>query len=307
MKLSRQNFYKTYLKCNEEKLYYKDKVRSEILSILEYHSGLSGVQIRRKLLDKGIQIGRDSFYQLINDYRLTLNSRRKAWRKKRYKTPAAKNQIINRTFRRVFEVLVSDYTEIETEEGKLQLLLVEDLVSRFITAYRISPTCSSAPVSEAFQESLVLKSSLGLKYQTIFHSDRGSEFVNHAVRNIARDNNVLISNTGIHRCYENAFMESLNKTLKHSLGLRIRFSSKAEAYTYIEEAINIYNFERQHSKLGNRIPYSVLTSYTGKKGNLSGGKPNFCHPSGRVARTYANSLKVKVKKINIDNHRKHQK
>jgi len=301
--MSRQNYYKTYLHCDPEKLYYEDKVKSAILSILEKQPGLSGVQVRNKLSEQGIQIGKDSFYRLVNDHNLTLNSKKKARRSKQYKTPAADNQLINRTFRRVFEVLLSDYTEIETEEGKLQLLLVEDLVSRFITAYRVNPTCTSAPVTSAFQESMELKSSLGLRYQTIFHSDRGSEFVNHAVRGIARDNNVLISNTGMHRCYENAFMESLNKTLKHSLGLRVKFPTKAEAYECIETAINVYNYERQHSKLENRIPYSVLTGYTGKKGNLPSQKAALCHSSGRVARIYSKALKVKVKKINVDNHK----
>jgi transposase InsO family protein len=301
--MSRQNLYKTYLHCDPEKLYYKDKVKSEIMSILEEQPGLSGVQVRRKLSERGIRIGKDSFYKLVNDHKLTLNSKKKAWRRRTYKTPAADNKLINKTFRRVFEVLFSDYTEINTEEGKLQLLLVEDLVSRFITAYRVNPTSTSAPVTSAFQESMELKSSLGLRYQTIFHSDRGSEFVNHAVQTLARENNVVISNTGVHRCYENPFLESLNKTLKHSLGLRIKFSTKAEACECIETAINIYNFERQHSKLGNRIPYSVLTSYTGKKGNLPSQKAALCHSSGRVARIYSKALKVKVKKINVDNHK----
>jgi len=301
--MSRQNFYKTYLHCDPEKLYNKDRVKSAILSVLAKHPGLSGVQVRRKLSEQGIQIGRDSFYRLVNVYRLTLNSKKKAWRSRKYKTPAAHNQLINKTFRRVFEVLFSDYTEIATEEGKLQLLLVEDLVSRFITAYRVNPTCTATPVTAAFQESMELKSSLGLRYQTIFHSDRGSEFVNHAVRAMAQENNVVISNTGLHRCYENAFMESLNKTLKHSLGLRVRFATKAEACECIKTAINVYNYERQHSKLGNRIPYSVLTSYTGKKGNLPSEKAPLCHSSGRVARIYSKALKVKVKKIKIDNHK----
>jgi putative transposase len=282
--MSRQNIYKTYLHCDEQKLQRTDQVKTAILSVLEQRPGLSGVQIRSKLSEQGIQIGRDRFYRLVSAWKLTLNSKKKSWRSKRYKTPAAHNKLINRTFRRVFEVLVSDYTEINTEEGKLQLLLVEDLVSRYITAYRVSPTCTSAPVASAFQESLKLKSSLGLRYQTIFHSDRGSEFVNHAVRDIARDNHVVISNTGKHRCYENAFMESLNKTLKHSLGLRVTFPSKTDACGCIETAINIYNFERQHSKVGNRIPYSVLTGYTGKKGKSLSGKAPALQTKGSVGK-----------------------
>jgi hypothetical protein len=83
--MSRQNFHKTYLRCDPEKLYYMDMVKSAILSILEKHPGLSGAQIRRKLMERGIQIGRDRFYRLVDDYKLTLNSKKKAWRRRKYR------------------------------------------------------------------------------------------------------------------------------------------------------------------------------------------------------------------------------
>jgi len=299
--ISRQNLYKTYLHCDIEKLQRKDRIRDEVKSILEERSGLSGTQVRKELLARGIHIGRDSFYKIVNSYKLTLNSRKKAWRKQRYKSRAATNMIINRTFHRVFEVLFSDYTEIETNEGKLQLLLVEDLVSRFIVAYRISNTCTSAPVVEALEESLALKAELRLTYKTIFHTDRGSEFVNHALKNMAAANNVQISNTGKNHCYENAFMESLNKTLKHCFGLRVKFATKEEACRCIEATIYRYNNEHQHGSIGKRVPYSVLIGYTGKKSGKPEGKSGSCPSPGRGARIYSKSLVVKIKKIGLDN------
>jgi len=301
--INRQNLYKTYLHCDEDKLMRKDMIKDTILSILDERPGLSGTQVRGELILKGIPIGRDSFYSILNRYKLTLNSRKKAWRKRRSKVKPVNNLIINHTFRRVFEVIFSDYTEIETNEGKLQLLLIEDLVSRYITAYRISNSCTSAPVVEALEESLALKKTLGLRYPTIFHTDRGSEFVNHAIKNIAAVNHVLISNTGKNHCYENAFMESLNRTLKHSLGLRVKYPSKEEATNSINVAINQYNLSHKHSKLGKRTPYSVLMSYTGKNRGKPGGKSGSCPPPGRRARTYSKSLIVKVKKIGLDNNK----
>lgn len=298
--ISRQNLYQTYLHCDVEKLQRKDRIRDEVKSILEERRGLSGTQIRKELLARGIHIGRDSFYQIVNRYKLTLNSHKKAWRKQHYKSKAATNMIINKTFHRVFEVLFSDYTEIETNEGKLQLLLVEDLVSRYITAYRISNTCTSAPVVEALQESLALKTALRLKYKTIFHTDRGSEFVNHALKNMAAANNVQISNTGKNHCYENAYMESLNKTLKHCLGLRVKFATKEDALSCIEATINRYNNEHQHGSIGKRVPHAVLIGYTGKKSGKPEGKTGSCLPPGRGARTYSKTLIVKIKKIGID-------
>jgi putative transposase len=299
-RINRQNLYKTYLHCDTIKLGFKDMIRDETLSILDHHPGLSGKQVRAQLTEKGFVIGRDSFYQLVNRYKLTLNAHKKSWKKRHNKVRSARNLILNHTFHRVFEVLFADYTELETFEGKIQLLLVEDLISRYITAYRFSNTSTAAPVVEALQESLSLKSFLGLHYVTIFHTDKGSEFVNHAVKQVALTNNVLISNTGKYHCYENAFMESLNRTLKHGMGLRVKFATKEKAYSAAKEAINKYNHEHHHSCLGKRTPYSVLMIYTGKKRANPKVKTSSCPPSGRVARTYSKSLIVKIKKIGLD-------
>jgi transposase InsO family protein len=268
--------------------------------IISERKGLSGSMIRRELTKRGVIIGRDRFYKLIKRYSLTANSKRKAWKSIHYKLKAAKNLIYNRTYHRVYEVLLADYTEIETCEGKLQLLMVEDLISRYVTASRISKTCTAAPVIEALHESFRLKASLGLRYKTILHTDRGTEFVNHAVQNFAKENDVLLSNTGIHKCFDNPFMESLNKTLKHCLGLRVNFDTKVEAHRQINEAIKIYNNEHHHSGLGKRIPCSVLMNYTSKKSRKPEEKTGSCPPPGRGARTYAKSLTVKIKKIKID-------
>jgi len=307
MGFTRQNLYKTYVHGPEARLARTERLKAALEQIVSEHPGWSGSMIHKELSLRGIKVGKDKFYSLVRRYQLTLNARRKFRRHRSYKLKAAPSLVYNRTFHRVFEVLFADYTEIETQEGKLQLLLVEDLISRYITASRVSKTCTAAPVLSALVESIELKESLGLKYQTIVHTDRGSEFVNHAVRNLAEENNVLLSNTGRHRCYENPYMERLNGTLKHSLGLRVRFSSRAEASTHINDAIERYNQEHRHSSLGKRVPYIILTSYTGKKSRKPQVKTDACPLPGQGARIYSKALTVKVKKIDIDNNKKHPK
>jgi len=298
--LNRQNAYKSYLNCDAEKLKRSDLIKDAVLSILEEHPGWSGVQVHKELESRGFPMGRDRFYRIVNANKMTLNSRKKAWKKRRVKSKPSPNMIINRTFRRVFEVLLADYTEIDTNEGKLQLLLMEDLVSRYITAYKISATCSSAPVVAALEESMALKATLKLRYQTILHTDQGSEFVNHAVHRVAVDHNLRLSNTGVYRCFENSFMESLNRTLKHSFGLRAKFATKMDAIQYIDSAINRYNTQHLHSSIGKRVPYSVLIGYTGKNNGNPEGKSGFCPLPGQGARIYSKALIVKVKKIKLD-------
>ncbi len=171
------------------------------------------------------------------------------------------------------------------------------MIRRILCALLLKSICIYDTISRLTRSCLALKSSLNLRYQTIFHTDKGSEFVNHALKRSAAVNNVLVSNTGKFHCYENAFMESLNRTLKHSQGLRTKFSTKSEAVAEISKAIYSYNTLHQHSKLGKRTPYTVLMSYTGKKSETTGGKSAFCTTSGKVARIYSKSLIVKIKRI----------
>jgi transposase InsO family protein len=305
--MSRQNLYKTYMHRDLTRERELQRYQQSIEDVLQEKPGQSGSQVRRELDNSGTHIPRDLFYRLVNRHKYTLNSRSRAWKTKPYKLKAARNLIRNKTFRRVFEVLFADYTEIKTDEGSVQLLLVEDLVSRYVTSYRVCDTCLSRPVVEALQESLALKSKLNLHYQTIIHTDRGSEFVNHAVRNLALEHGINLSNTGSNRCYENPYMESLNKTLKYTLGLRTKYRTKEEARTDISRIIGEYNTAHKHGSLGKRVPYRVLMNYTAIKSRNPEGKPGSCRPSGRAARTYSKSLAVKIKKINLDKSRRSHK
>jgi transposase InsO family protein len=305
--MSRQNLYKTYVHRDLSKELTEDHYQQAIEDVLVAKKGLSGSQVRRELEAGGVHISRDRFYRLVNRNKYTLNSRSRAWKSKPYKLPAAANLIRNKTFRRVYEVLFADYTEIKTDEGPIQLLIVEDLISRYITSFRICDTCKSGPVVEALEESMALKSALNLRYKTIFHTDRGSEFVNHAVQNTALKHDILLSNTGNNHCYDNAYMESLNKTLKYTLGLRVKYATKEDARLDIADKIEHYNQAHKHSSLGKRVPYCVLMNYTAVKSRNPEGKPGSCRPAGRAARTFSKLLAVKIKKINLDNSRRIQK
>ena len=305
--MSRQNLYKTYVHRDLSKEIEEHRHQQSIEDVLVANKGLSGSQVRRELEAGGVHISRDGFYRLVNRNKYTLNSRSRAWKSKPYKLQAAANLIKNKTFRRVYEVLFADYTEIKTDEGPVQLLMVEDLISRYITSFRICDTCKSWPVVEALEESMALKSALNLRYQTIFHTDRGSEFVNHAVRNIAFKHDILLSNTGNNHCYDNPYMESLNKTLKYTLGLRVNYTTKEEASLDIAGKIEHYNQAHKHGSLGKRVPYCVLMHYTAVKSRNPEGKRGSCRPAGRAERTFSKSLAVKIKKINLDKSKRPQK
>lgn len=101
-------------------------------------------------------------------------------------------------------------------------------------------------------------------------------------------------------------MESLNKTLKYTLGLRVKYTTKEEAILDIEGKIEQYNKAHKHGSLGKRVPYCVLMHYTAVKSRDPEGKPGPCRPASRAARTFSKLLAVKIKKINLDNSRRIQ-
>ena len=89
----------------------------------------------------------------------------------------------------------------------------------------------------------------------IFHSDRGSQYASHEVRQWLREQTMRQSMSGTGNCYDNAPMESFWHSLKVEQTHGQDFATRAEAnhsvFGYIE---GWYNTTRMHSSLGYRSP-----------------------------------------------------
>ena len=98
--------------------------------------------------------------------------------------------------------------------------------------------------------------------ETIFHSDRGSQYLSAEFADLAKQFGVIrsVGRTGI--CYDNAWAESFNGTLKNERVYRTQYPTRDHARKDITRYIERrYNQLRLHSAIGYQTPNEVESSW----------------------------------------------
>jgi transposase InsO family protein len=252
--------------------YYKQRHRRQhcvvdeglVLSLVRQERQLQPCLGGRKLLSlvgvalqsAGVSLGRDRFFALLgrHDLLVARRMRRPRTTDSRHRFRVYGNLLKDRLLTAPHQALVSDITYLRTEEGFLYLALVMDAYSRTITGYDCSDRLESDGALRALQMALKSRPS---ESETLHHSDRGSQYCNHAYIATLTRQGIQISMTEVNHCYENSRAERLNGILKQEYGLGGRFLSKADAICAVHEAIGLYNYRRPHQALGYRCPMAV--------------------------------------------------
>ena len=154
---------------------------------------------------------------------------------------------------------VADITYIPTAEGWLYLAGVLDLFSRKAVGWEMSNRIDADLVESALRMALYQRQpGRGL----IHHSDRGSQYASHQIRNLLAANQIQVSMSGRGNCYDNAVMESFFGTLKnewvHHQRYQSRYQARSDIFKYIE---GFYNTVRLHSSLGYLSPNEFEAKY----------------------------------------------
>lgn len=167
--------------------------------------------------------------------------------------PVAENTL-NREFEaeKPNQKWVADITYIPTAEGWLYLAGVLDLYSRKIVGWAMSSKIDADLVEKALRMAYYQRQpEPGL----LHHSDRGSQYASHQIRNFLALNQTQVSMSGKADCWDNAVMESFWGTLKnewvHHQKYLTRSAAKTDIFGYIE---GFYNTVRLHSTLGYLSP-----------------------------------------------------
>ena len=259
--LSRQAHHKN---CRRQ---YKERIETEI--ILEFVLRIRqrqkriGVKklhlhIRDQLTSKtNISIGRDALYDLLRNEGMLIKNRRRKPRTtdsnhhfRRYP-----NIVRNHVPTGINQLLVSDITYIDTEEGFVYLFLVTDAYSRKITGYHVGLTMESAGAVKALVQAL---KDIPMGSQTIHHSDRGLQYASNAYTEILSKRCIQISMTEKGNPLENCMAERVNGLVKALIDKP--YSSKLDALTSIPEIIEIYNKEQKHGSISMMTPFEAHNS-----------------------------------------------
>ncbi|MCP4960628.1 MAG: IS3 family transposase, partial [Actinomycetia bacterium] len=147
---------------------------------------------------------------------------------------------------------VGDITYVPTDQGWLFVATVIDLGSRRLLGYAMASHMRTELIVDALAMAAGVRG--GVTAGTIFHSDRGSQYLSGDYRQAIKDRHMVqsVGRTGV--CWDNSVAESFFSSLKRELVSRYRFEDRAGARRAIFAWINRYNTRRLHSSLDYRSP-----------------------------------------------------
>lgn len=144
-----------------------------------------------------------------------------------------------------------DITFIPTSAGWLYLAVVIDLCSRRVVGWSLADHMRSDLVLDALRQALKIRPT----DDTIFHSDRGSQYGSAPFRAALAKAGLRQSMSARANPYDNAWTESFIGTLKHEMLQGGCFENASDAQTEIFEYIEgYYNTHRKHSALDYKTP-----------------------------------------------------
>jgi putative transposase len=149
--------------------------------------------------------------------------------------------------------LVGDITYIRTWEGWLYLATVLDCHTKQVVGYAMADHLRTSLITDALS---MAASRIDIRREvTIFHSDRGCQYTSQEFADFAAKLGLQRSLGRTGTCYDNAWAESFNGTLKNERVNRTVYPTKEHARIDITAYIELrYNEKRLHSRLGYITP-----------------------------------------------------
>jgi len=152
------------------------------------------------------------------------------------------------------QVWVADITYIRLEKEFIYLAAIIDIFSRKCIGWALSRDIDTILTLNALEMAISKRKSFGMN-NLIHHSDRGIQYASNDYVNLLNKFGIIISMSRSGNPYDNAFMESFNKTLKVEEVYIKEYESFEDAYRNIKHFIDlVYNKKRLHSGIGYITP-----------------------------------------------------
>ncbi len=223
-------------------------------------------RMHRELQGRGYRIGLSRVERLMREHGIRARHKRryKATTDSQHSLPVAEN-VLARNFapEAPNRFWSSDITYIATDEGWLYLAVVLDLFNREVVGWSLKPRMTADIVTDALSMAWFRrKPAAGV----VFHSDRGSQYASHAMRDKLVEYAMTASMSRKGNCWDNAPTESFFNSLKnervHGARYATRQQASADVFQYIE---GFYNRRRRHSTLGYSSPVEFLQDWLSKQ------------------------------------------
>jgi transposase InsO family protein len=156
------------------------------------------------------------------------------------------------TQNKVRKMITSDLTYIPFGNSFLYVCFVVDLYNREIIAHGVSDRHDADFVYQTL-------SSINLKKTEVFHSDRGTEFINQRVEKLLEENGVVRSVSKAGYPYDNAVSENLFGIFKREW-MKELYTSIEMLRDDVNDFVNNYNIFRIHSHLNYQSPVEFRLS-----------------------------------------------
>lgn len=152
------------------------------------------------------------------------------------------------------QVWVADITYIRLEKEFIYLAAIIDIFSRKCIGWALSRDIDTILTLNALEMAIFKRKSFGMN-GLIHHSDRGVQYASNNYVELLDKYGIRISMSRSGNPYDNAFMESFNKTLKVEEVYIKEYESFEDAYRNIKHFIDlVYNKKRLHSGIGYITP-----------------------------------------------------
>ena len=223
-------------------------------------------RMHRELKGRGHRIGINRVERLMREAGIRARHKRrfKATTDSKHSMPIAEN-LLARNFTPPVpnKVWTGDITYIATGEGWLYLAIVLDLFNREVVGWSIKPRMTADIVTDALSMAWFRRKP---EAGVVFHSDRGSQYASHAMRDKLVEYGMTASMSRKGNCWDNAPTESFFNSLKNERVHGTRYATRAEAEADLFEYIAIfYNRRRRHSTLGYSSPTQFLSDWLSKQ------------------------------------------